>query len=125
MTDSGTFTALIAIKEIWGPGKSKDLTRANFAEFYEAMILAGDSALHGVQNGGFVLLASQDEWDALPDNLLLDGTIMPMPVKPEALRQRLKNANTHELSSIAKNSTSSDATGLSLTTPSKTSSETL
>ena len=72
-----TFTAL---KEAW---IQKDLTKANYREFDEAMLLAAQAALPE-ENMVMGLLMTQAEWNTIPANILGPNQFVPLPDIPNA-----------------------------------------
>jgi hypothetical protein len=76
-----TFTALSEVKEAW---IQKDLTKANYLEFDEAMLLAAQAALPDQENVVMGLLMTQAEWNAIPANVLGPNQFVPLPDIPQA-----------------------------------------
>jgi hypothetical protein len=71
-----TFTALSEVKAAW---IQKDLTKANYLEFDEAMLLAAQAALPDQENVVMGLLMTQAEWNTIPANVLGLNQFVPLP----------------------------------------------
>jgi hypothetical protein len=80
MSDSvKTFPALSAFKEAW---ILKDLTKSNYSQYNEDLLLAAQGALPEFENEVLALLLTDTEWNALPTNDLGNGQFALRPVIP-------------------------------------------
>jgi hypothetical protein len=71
MSDSvKTFPALSALKEAW---ILKDLTKSNYSQYNEDLLLAAQGSLPEFENEVLALLLTDVEWNALPTNDLGNG----------------------------------------------------
>jgi hypothetical protein len=83
------FTALSEVKEAW---IQKDLTKANYLEFDEAMLLAAQAALPDQENAVMGLLMTQAEWNTIPANVLGPNQFVPLPDIPRHPWHRIPEA---------------------------------
>jgi hypothetical protein len=80
MSDSvKTFPALSAFKETW---ILKDLTKSNYSQYNEDLLLAAQGSLPELENEVLALLLTDPEWNALPVNDLGNGNYVPKPGIP-------------------------------------------
>jgi hypothetical protein len=76
-----TFTALSELKEAW---IQKDLTKVNYLEFDEAMLLSAQTALPDQENMVMGLLMTQAERNTIPANILGGNQFVLLPDIPNA-----------------------------------------
>ena len=80
MSDSvKTFPALSAFKEAW---ILKDLTKSNYSQYNEDLLLAAQQTLPEFENEVLALLLTDLEWNAMPTNDLGNGQFTPKPSIP-------------------------------------------